>query len=108
MPKQLGKRSFDLPGLRYCVAFNSRKAARAVTKLYDLELAPPGIRSTQFTVLIALAESQPVSIGELAKTLLIDTTTLHPKPPAHAQARTTNDIRTVDNEATIRDLSQRG
>jgi len=76
MPREMGKRSFDLPGLRYCVAFNSRKAARAVTKLYDLELAPPGIRSTQFAVLIALAESQPVSIGELTKTLLIDTTTL--------------------------------
>jgi len=66
----------DLSGSGYCVAFNSRKAARAVTKLYDLELAPSGLRSTQLAVLIALAKYQPVSIGGLAETLLIDTTTL--------------------------------
>ena len=76
MPKQLDGIDLDLSGSDYCVASNSRRAARAVTKLYDLELAPAGIRSTQFAVLIALAKSQPVSIGDLAKTLLIDTTTL--------------------------------
>ena len=76
MPKQLDGIDFDLSGSDYCVASNSRRAARAVTKLYDLELAPAGIRSTQFAVLIALAKSQPVSIGDLAETLLIDTTTL--------------------------------
>lgn len=76
MPKRLGETRLHLPGLGYCVAFNSRKSARAVTKLYDLELVPSGIRSTQFAVLIGLAKSQPVSIGDLAETLLIDTTTL--------------------------------
>ena len=76
MSKQLGGTGLDLSGLDYCVGFNSRKAARAVTKLYDLELAPSGMRSTQFAVLIAVADSQPVSIGDLAKTLSIDTTTL--------------------------------
>jgi DNA-binding MarR family transcriptional regulator len=74
MSKRLGETGLDLSGS--CVAFNSRKAARAVTKLYDLELAPAGIRSTQFAVLITLAKSQPVSIGDLAAALLIDTTTL--------------------------------
>lgn len=76
MSKQLDGIDLDLSGSDYCVASNSRRAARAVTKLYDLELAPAGIRSTQFAVLIALAKSQPVSIGDLAETLLIDTTTL--------------------------------
>jgi DNA-binding MarR family transcriptional regulator len=76
MSKRLGETGLDLSGSGYCVAFNSRKAARAVTKLYDLELAPAGIRSTQFAVLITLAKSQPVSIGDLAAALLIDTTTL--------------------------------
>jgi len=74
--KRLGETGLDLSGAGYCVAFNSRKAARAVTKLYDMELAPSGIRSTQFAVLITLAKSQPVSIGVLAADLLIDTTTL--------------------------------
>ena len=76
MPKQSDGTGLDLSGSGCCVASNSRRAARAVTKLYDLQLAPAGIRSTQFAVLIALAKSQPVSIGDLAETLLIDTTTL--------------------------------
>ena len=76
MRTQLDGKGLDLSGSGYCVASNSRRAARAVTKLFDLELGPAGIRSTQFAVLIALAKSQPVSIGGLAETLLIDTTTL--------------------------------
>ena len=67
MLRQLGRFDIDLAGSGYYVAFNSRKAARAFTKLYDLELFPSGIRSTQFAVLIALAKSQPISSGDLAE-----------------------------------------
>jgi len=76
MRKQPGGKDLEFSGLAYCVAFNSRKAARAVTRLYDLALAPVGVRSTQLAVLIALAKSQPVSIGSLAELLSVDTTTL--------------------------------
>jgi len=76
MQKRSGGPDLEVSRLAYCVAFNSRKAARAVTRLYDSALAPVGVRSTQLAVLIALAKSQPLSIGSLAEILSVDTTTL--------------------------------
>jgi hypothetical protein len=76
MHEQLGAIKGDLSGSSYCVAFNCRKAARAVTRLYDLALTPSGIRSTQFAILVGVAKSRPVSIGRLSKMLLLDATTL--------------------------------
>ena len=66
----------DLSGTGYCASFNFRKAARAVTSLYDTALQKSGIRSTQFAILVGIAKNQPVSIGALADVLVIDTTTL--------------------------------
>ena len=76
MQKRSSGPDLEFSGLAFCVAFNSRKAARAVTRLYDSALAPVGVRSTQLAVLIALAKSQPLSIGRLAEILSVDTTTL--------------------------------
>ena len=66
----------DLTGTGSCAAFNLRRTSRAVTSLYDTGLAPSGLSSTQVTILIALAKSEPVSVGALAKILLADHTTL--------------------------------
>lgn len=66
----------DLSGTGACASFNFRRAARAVTRLYDLAFQESGIRSTQFTILIGIAKTQPTSIGSLADLLLIDRTTL--------------------------------
>jgi len=66
----------DLKGSRFCAAFTLRQTARAVTNLYDSALQPAGVRSTQFAILVAVARSQPVSIGSLSQILLIDRTTL--------------------------------
>jgi DNA-binding MarR family transcriptional regulator len=66
----------DLHGTGYCASLNFRRTARAVTRLYDLAFQGTGIRSTQFTILIAVAKAQPVSIGTLGEILVIDSTTL--------------------------------
>jgi DNA-binding MarR family transcriptional regulator len=66
----------DLSGTGYCGSFNLRKTARAVTRLYDMALQESGIRSTQFAILVGIAKDQPVSIGVLANTLVMDSTTL--------------------------------
>ena len=68
--------SLDLNGTGYCVSFNFRKTARAVTSLFDAALQKSGIRSTQFAILVGIAKNQPVSIGDLAEVLVIDGTTL--------------------------------
>jgi DNA-binding MarR family transcriptional regulator len=66
----------DLSGVGYCIAFNFRKTARVLTNVYDAALQASGLRTTQFSVLVAVAKSQPVCMGDLAKLLLIDQSTL--------------------------------
>jgi DNA-binding MarR family transcriptional regulator len=66
----------DLRGTGYCASFNFRRAARAVTRLYDGAFQGTKIRSTQFTILIAVAKAQPASISTLGSILVIDSTTL--------------------------------
>lgn len=60
----------------HCVCFNFRRAARAVTQRFDQALAPSGLKSTQFTVLIAVAGHEPVTMTHLADALAMDRTTL--------------------------------
>ena len=46
-----------------CVCFNFRKAARAVTQIYDATLAPSGLRATQFSLLMVLQIRRSVTIS---------------------------------------------
>lgn len=64
--------------VRDCTCFNLRKAARAVTQLYDEILRPAGLRTTQFSLLAVLGLHAPraLSIGELAQATVMDRTTL--------------------------------
>jgi len=59
-----------------CACSNLRKAARAVTQLYDDALRPLGIRSTQLPVLMTARAMQMVSVTELAERMVMDRTTL--------------------------------
>jgi DNA-binding MarR family transcriptional regulator len=68
--------SLDLHGTGSCAAFNFRRTARAVTRLYDLGLAPSGLRSTQFAILTAVAKFQPVAISRIGGILVLDPATL--------------------------------
>lgn len=61
---------------RDCVCFTLRKAARAVTQMYDEALRPTGLRATQFSVLAALADAGGATMTELADALVMDRTTL--------------------------------
>ncbi len=59
-----------------CACFNLRKATRAMTQYYDQNMKSLGLRGTQFTILAALFEAQPVTISHLAEFLIMDRTTL--------------------------------
>jgi DNA-binding MarR family transcriptional regulator len=74
MPTQLSE--LNLNGTGSCGSFNFRRTARAVTRLYDQAFERFGIRSTQFTILVGIAKTQPTSISALADVLVIDRTTL--------------------------------
>jgi DNA-binding MarR family transcriptional regulator len=59
-----------------CVCANLRRAARAVTRLYNHELRSEGIEITQFTLLMALDQAGEISQGTLGRLLALDSTTL--------------------------------
>jgi DNA-binding MarR family transcriptional regulator len=61
---------------RSCACFNLRKAARAITQLYDENLRPTGLTGAQFTLLMAARGVGPVPISKLAKGAVLDRTTL--------------------------------
>lgn len=59
-----------------CACANLRRAARAVTQLYDRHLRSAGLRVTQFTLLQALSRSGLLRQGRLGDVLALDSTTL--------------------------------
>lgn len=65
-----------LAAVQGCACFNLRKAARAVTQLYDEHLRPSGLRSTQFSLLAVLSLRGPLGISQLAEAAVMDRTTL--------------------------------
>ena len=59
-----------------CTCANLRRAARAVTRLYNGELQRDGVEITQFTLLMALNQTGEIRQGELGKLLALDSTSL--------------------------------
>ena len=59
-----------------CACASLRRAARAVSLLYDHALRPTGLNTAQFTLLQALASAGPLTQGRLGHLLAIDSTTL--------------------------------
>lgn len=59
-----------------CTCANLRRAARAVTRLYNQEFRSDDIEITQFTILMALDRAGEISQGKLGKLLALDSTTL--------------------------------
>ena len=59
-----------------CVCATLRMTTRAVARLYDQELAPHGLRTTQYSILARLEVEGPISVGHLAARLAMDRTTL--------------------------------
>lgn len=73
--------SFDTPHLARdirdsCLALHLQRAARIVNRTYDEALRPAGISTNQFTILAALSRHEPPSLGQLARELVMDRTTL--------------------------------
>lgn len=59
-----------------CTCANLRRAARAVTRMYNQELRATGLELTQFTLLMALNITGETTQGDLGKLLALDTTSL--------------------------------
>src|SRR5579862_1212107 len=59
-----------------CNCLAVRQAARHMTQFYDRFMAPTGLRTSQFSVLVRLRRGGPMTINALADDLLLDRTTL--------------------------------
>jgi len=65
----------DLAECADCLCLASRRARR-ITRTFDRELRPYGLRATQFTVLVMLFLRGDMTIGQLAEALGAERTTL--------------------------------
>ncbi len=59
-----------------CLALHLQRAARVVTRTYDLALRPVGLTVGQFSILVALSRPKQASLGTLAREMAMDRTTL--------------------------------
>jgi DNA-binding MarR family transcriptional regulator len=59
-----------------CNCLAIRSAARHVSQFYDQHLAPSGLRTTQFSILMKLKRLGPLTINRLAQNIAMDRTTL--------------------------------
>ena len=60
-----------------CACTTLRKAARAVSRVYDDALAEAGMTTAQFAILRHVAREQPVPLSRLADSLVMDRTSLY-------------------------------
>jgi DNA-binding MarR family transcriptional regulator len=67
---------YDLALTRQCQCLAARKRARAITRHFEAALRPHGLRATQFSVLAVLAVVGPQRMGELARKLGLERTSL--------------------------------
>jgi DNA-binding MarR family transcriptional regulator len=59
-----------------CLCGNTRMAARALTALYDAYLAPAGVTASQLAVLWCVIGGEPLAMGDVARFLVMDKTTV--------------------------------
>jgi DNA-binding MarR family transcriptional regulator len=65
-----------MPVTTRCACTRVRRAARALTELYDDALAPVGLKVTQFSVLRTVQRLDPVSLSALGHEMALDRSTL--------------------------------
>lgn len=63
-------------GIDQCNCFAMRKANRQITRFYDAQLEPAGLRITQFLTLSALNELRSAGVNALAERLDIERTAM--------------------------------
>lgn len=62
--------------IQSCVCSNLRKTTRVVTHLYDKFLSSTGLKITQYSMMVNIANHKDISISELGEAMLLDQTTV--------------------------------
>lgn len=59
-----------------CLCLHLQRAARAIARVFDEALKPVGLSHGQYSLMVALNRPEPPLLGELARFLAMDRTTL--------------------------------
>jgi DNA-binding MarR family transcriptional regulator len=97
-----------LEATRGCYCLTARKAARALTRLYEERLRPHGLRATQFSVLAALAVKGPTRVVELAEMLGLERTTLTRSVALLQRDGWTSTVRSDDHRERVLGITDEG
>ncbi len=93
----------------HCLCFAAQRAARALARRFDDALAPLGLTSGQFSLLMSLDRPAPSSIGFVAALLAMDRTTLTANlKPLERQRLVKIGIDPADRRARLLTLTQEG
>ena len=93
---------------RACACGRLRRAARALTQLYDDAMAPAGVRVTQFSLLRTLERSGPLRISDLAAMQLLDRTALSRNLDPLVERRLVRIVRGADARTREVELTRAG
>ena len=93
---------------KQCCCFNLRKISRAITQYYDRCLESLNIRSTQFTLLVALDATSAKTLTQIAEALVMDRTTLTRNLKPLAKMELITIIHTVDKRSKAYALTDKG
>ena len=91
-----------------CCCFNMRKVMRAVTQFFDRYLEPANIRSTQFTLLVALSSINAKTLSEIAENLVMDRTTLTRNLKPLEKLELINTVQPLDKRSKAYVLTEKG
>jgi DNA-binding MarR family transcriptional regulator len=73
---QRPSRVAELEEAHRCLSFALRRAMRSVTRRYDAEFRATGLRGTQFTLLVLLDDSGPITTTALASRMALERSTV--------------------------------
>ncbi|MHB8599199.1 MAG: MarR family winged helix-turn-helix transcriptional regulator [Ktedonobacteraceae bacterium] len=92
-----------------CLCLNVRKMARVLTHHYEASLQLSGLRTTQFSLLVAIALAQKVPLTRLAEVIAMDRTTLARNlKPLERQHLITVETSTEDRRVRVIALTDEG
>jgi DNA-binding MarR family transcriptional regulator len=99
--------STDLP--RHCTCSQLRRAARRISRYYDLCLADTGLRSTQYVLLGFLGSEGPMTMAQLANTMTMDRATVgHNLRPLERDALVEIKVSQADRRVREVSITDRG
>ncbi len=92
-----------------CSCTALRKATRRISQLYDLALAPSGLKITQRAILAQVRRSEPTTVGNLATTLVMDSGALaHTLKPLERDGFVAIEVDPADRRNRLVRLTRQG